>query len=166
MYSRLKSWTFPRKGVRPTTRRLAGGLYVQRSTGANCAVRSGLRPTGVFSAGVLAHGEARSRPAGRDGLAHTAVGLGRLKRGRFTRQRNRLGETAAASPRVGPSPGRSVRVSRPTKAAPTLNPEGRPFAGTVCAGSHYGDPDTAAHVAPVEELEPRFYGDNHPQSEN
>ena len=91
MYPRVKSWAFPRKGFRPTTRHLVGGLHGRRSITRRGFLRGfstrGLRPN----------------------LPHAALILGGLERGCFARRLIRLGETAASSPSFGSSPGRSVR---------------------------------------------------------
>jgi len=110
MYPRLKSWAFPRRGFRPTTRHLAGGLHAQRSAGANCSVPSSVLSPGFIrrGVGVWRRTFAAARCRG-DRLAHTALILGGLERGRFAGGYSRLGATAASAPSFDTSPGRSAR---------------------------------------------------------
>jgi len=85
MYPRLKSWASPRKGFRPTTRHLVGGLHAQRSAGANCSVRSGVLSPGFIRRGAGPwRGTFATATRRGDRLAHTALIPGDLERGCFT----------------------------------------------------------------------------------
>ena len=74
MYPRLKSWAFPRKGFRPTTRHLVGGLHAQRSAEANCSVRSGVLSPGFIRRGAGPwRGTFATATRRGDRLAHTIL---------------------------------------------------------------------------------------------
>ena len=74
MYPRLKSWASPRKGFRPTTRHLVGGLHAQRSAGANCSVRSGVLSPGFIRRGAGPwRGTFATATRRGDRLAHTVL---------------------------------------------------------------------------------------------
>jgi hypothetical protein len=107
MYPRLKSWAFPRKGFRPTTRQLVGGLHANNSLRGIILFHGQVLPSGgLCPTGVLGYGSPLSKT---EALTHTALILGGLERGCFTRWLIHLGETAASSPSFGALPGRSVR---------------------------------------------------------